>query len=124
MRVQSQALIDLFFDAIHIGRWKVDFVNDRNNFQVVLQSQVKIGQRLGFDPLGGIDQQQSPFTGCQGSRNFIGKVYVTGGVNQIQEVGLIVICSVRQANRLAFYGNPAFALNIHRIENLVLKIPF
>ena len=56
LRIQPQILLNLFFYALNIGRWKIDFINDRDNFQIMLQRQVQIGKRLSFHALTGIDQ--------------------------------------------------------------------
>ena len=46
------------------------------------------------------------------------------GVDEIQGIGLSVPGGIGQANRLAFYRDAPFPFNIHRVQNLVLKIPF
>jgi hypothetical protein len=47
-------------DALHVRRGQVDLVDDRNDLQVVLQRQIKVGQGLGLDPLGRVDEKKTP----------------------------------------------------------------
>jgi hypothetical protein len=53
-------------DPVDVCRREVDLVDHRDDFQVVLQGQVQVGQGLGLDALAGIHQQQGPLTGRQG----------------------------------------------------------
>ena len=47
---------------------------------------------------------------------------MSGGVYQIELIGLAIFSLIVETNRLGFDGNASFALNIHRIENLLLHL--
>lgn len=48
---------------------------------------------------------------------------MTGCIDEIQRISLIVFARIRQADSLAFYGDAAFAFDVHIVENLIFKIP-
>jgi hypothetical protein len=89
----------------------------------VFHGQQKIGQGLRLDALAGIDEQQGPLAGGQGPGHFVGEVHMTGRIDEIEGIGDTIGSRIRQAYGLAFDGDPALALDIHVIENLILKIP-
>jgi hypothetical protein len=121
--VEAQIFVDLFLYPVDIGGRQIDFVDDRNDLEVVLHGQVEIGQGLGFDPLAGVDQEQGAFAGCQRTRHLIAEVHVAGCIDEIEMIVPAVGGAVGEADGLAFDGDPAFALDIHRIEKLVVKVP-
>ncbi len=86
---------------------------------VVVDRLIDVRKRLRFHTLGGINHQQGAFHRSKRARNFIGKVHVTWGINQVQRVLFTVICLVDQANGLSLNGNAALLLDIHGIENLL-----
>lgn len=58
---------------------------------IVINCQIDIGQRLCFNPLSGVDNQNGTFAGGERARYFIRKVNVSRRVNQVE---LIVLPSL------------------------------
>ena len=83
VRVQAEIFGDLHFYPFDVRRGQIDFIDDRNDLQIVFHGQVEIGQGLGFDPLAGINQQQGSLAGSQGTRYFIGKIHMPGCVDEV-----------------------------------------
>ncbi len=75
-RVQPQILFNLILDPVDVRRRQVDLVDHRNDFQVVFQGQVKVGQGLGLHPLAGVDQEERSLAGSQRPRDLVGEVDV------------------------------------------------
>jgi hypothetical protein len=48
---------------------------------------------------------------------------MAGGIDQIQLVGLTVLCRIDHTNRMSFDRNAAFAFEVHRVEDLRLHLP-
>ena len=46
--------------AVGVGRRQVDLVEGGDDLEVVLERQVAVGQRLGLDALGGVDDSTTP----------------------------------------------------------------
>jgi len=69
--IKPQFRINFFQYAVNVGRGQIDFIDDGNDFQIMFQRHVKIRQCLRLHALGGIDQKQNAFTGCQRSGNLI-----------------------------------------------------
>ncbi len=89
--VEADDLLDLLLDSFRIRARKVDLVDDRQNLEVVVECQIYIRQRLGFDSLRRIDNQQRAFAGRKASRYFIGEVDVPRGIDQVENIFLAVI---------------------------------
>src|SRR5207253_97014 len=84
--VESYELFDLFANTLGFSGGKVDFIDDRNDFQIVVQGKVRIRKRLGFHSLRSVDDQQSAFACLQGTGNLVGEVHVARRVDQIELV--------------------------------------
>ena len=82
-----------------VGRGQVDLVDDRKDFQVLVQGQVDVGKGLRLDPLGGVHHQQRPLAGRQGAGHFVGEIHVAGGIDQIEDVVLAVVGTCSSAGR-------------------------
>ena len=118
-RVQADHGFDLLADALGLGRRQIDLVDDRNDFQVVVQRQVGVGQRLRLHALRGVHHQQRAFAGLQAARNFVGEIHVAGRVDQVQLVHVAVVGAVVQADGVGLDGDAALALQVHGVEHLL-----
>jgi hypothetical protein len=47
---------------------------------------------------------------------------MSGGIYQVKLIRLAVCGSIGDSDRLAFYGDSPFPLNVHVVEDLVLKV--
>jgi len=59
----GQNVLQLLFGGLDVGVRQVDFVDDRNEFQPLFFRKVDIGNRLSFDALCGIDNDESSLAG-------------------------------------------------------------
>ena len=74
--VDADDLLDLLGDAIGVGGGQVDLVDDRQDFDALLDRRVAVRDALRLDALGGIDHQERPVAGGQRTRDFVGEVHV------------------------------------------------
>ena len=118
-RVQADDGFDLLADALRLGGRQIDLVDHRNDFQVVVQRQVGVGQRLRLHALRGVHHQQRAFAGLQAARNLVGEIHVAGRVDQVQLVQLAVVGAVIQAHGVGLDGDAALALQVHGVEHLL-----
>jgi len=116
--VQADDVLDLRLDAVDVGGGEVDLVQDRDDLVVVVDGLVDIGQGLGLDALGGVDDQDRAFAGGQGPADLVGEVDVPGGVHQVEDIGLAVGGLVGQAHGLRLDGDPALLLDVHVVQDL------
>ena len=56
--VETHRLLDGLLGAENVGRGQIDFVDDRNDFEAVIDSEISVGQSLRFDALAGVNHQQ------------------------------------------------------------------
>ncbi|MNE41425.1 hypothetical protein D3C80_1354960 [compost metagenome] len=118
--IESDHILDLLLHPFRVSAWQIDFVDDRQNFQVVVQRKVYVSQRLRFDPLGSVHYQQCAFTGRKATGDLIGEIDMPRCVNQVQQIILTVVCTVSETYGLQLNGDPAFTLQIHLIQHLLL----
>ena len=118
--VQSDDVLNLASRLFGLRARQVDLVDDRNDLQAVLDRQIRIGQRLGFDALRGIDEQKRTLARGERPRHFVREVDVAGRVNQVEDVGLATAGVVGQADRMGLDRDAALPLEIHGIEHLGL----
>ena len=82
-------MLDLGGAALRVGRRQVDLVEHGDDLEVVLDGLVAVGQRLGLDPLGGVDQQHRPLAGGQRPAHLVAEVDVAGRVDQVEDVAVV-----------------------------------
>ncbi len=121
-RIEPQVLIDLFTHPLDIGGGQIDLVDYRQQFQVVIQRQVEVGDRLRLDALGGIDDDQRAVARQERAPHLVRKIDMPRGVDQVQLIVLPVGGAVGERDRIALDRDPPLALDIHRVEQLVAKL--
>ena len=89
-RVEPDNLLDLLANALGLRGGQIDFVDYGDDFQVVVQRQVGIGERLRLHALGGVHHQQRALAGLQAARNLIGEIHVAGRIDEVELVGVAV----------------------------------
>jgi hypothetical protein len=120
--VQPDDVLDLLLDPVGLGGGQVDLVEDRDDLMVVVDGLVDVGEGLRLDPLGGVDHQQAALAGRQAAGDLVGEIDVAGGVDQVQHIVLAVLGPVLQADGLGLDGDAALALDVHRVEHLLLHV--
>ena len=79
-------LLDLGGAPLGVGGRQVDLVEHGHDLEVVLERLVAVGQGLGLDALGGVDQQDRPLAGGQRAADLVAEVDVAGGVDEVEGV--------------------------------------
>ncbi len=120
--VEADRAFDHFFGARNVGAGQINLVDDGNDFEPVIDREIGIRQRLGFDALRGIDHQQRAFAGGQRARNFVGKIHVAGGVDQVELIDLAILRRVHHAHGVGLDGDAALPLQVHGVEHLGLHL--
>ena len=96
-----QDVLELLDDDVGLGARQVDLVDDRDDREALAQGEVHVGQGLGLDPLGRVDDEDRPLAGLQRAADLVAEVDVAGRVDQVQPVGLAVL---RRGSRGAPHG--------------------
>ena len=65
---------------------QIDLVDDRDDLEAVLDGEIGIRERLRFDALRRIDQEQRALAGGERPRHFVREVDVAGRVDEVQDV--------------------------------------
>ena len=86
----GQHVFDLRFDFFGLRGGQIDFVDHRNDGEIVLRREESIRDGLRFDALAGVNDEQRAFAGREGARDLVGKVDVAGRIDEIELVFLAV----------------------------------
>ena len=119
MRRKPDQLLDLLANFLGLSRRQIDLVDHRNDFEIVMQRQIGVGQRLRFHALRRVHHQQRALARLQAARNLVSEIDVARRVDQVELVNLAVIGAIIQAHRMRLDGDAALALQIHRIQHLL-----
>ena len=113
---------DLLGVLLRLGGGQVDLVEDRDDGQVPLDGHVEVGQGLGLDALGGVDQKDRALAGRQGAVDLVGEVDVPGGVDHVEGVGardaVVAFDGPGHAHGLGLDGDAALTLDVHAVQVL------
>ncbi len=120
--VEADGLLDHLLGARDVGAGEIDFVDDGDDFEAVVDGEVGVGEGLGLDALGGIDDEQRAFAGGEGAGDFVGEVDVAGRVDEVELVDLAVFGRIHHADGVGFDGDAALALEVHGVEDLGLHL--
>ncbi len=120
--IEPDHVLDLLLDLVDFGGGQIDLVEHRHDFVAGIERVIDIGEGLRLDALGGIDDQQRALDGGHRARDFIGEVDMAGRVDEIEDVVFAVLRLVVQPDGLRLDGDAALALDIHRIEHLLLHL--
>ncbi len=118
--VEADRAFDHFLGARNVGALKIDLVDDWDDFKSVIDGQIRIRERLGFDTLRSVDDEQGSFTGREGTGNFVRKIDVAGSIDEVELVSFPVLRGVHHANGVSLDGDAALAFEVHRIKDLGL----
>ena len=91
LRIESDHCLDLLANALRLGGRQIDLVDHRNDFQIVVQRQIGIGERLRLHALRGVHHQQRALAGLQAARDFVGEIDVAGRIDQVELVEVAVV---------------------------------
>jgi hypothetical protein len=121
-RVEPEVGIDLLPDPVDVSRRKIDLVDDREECEVVLHGHVEVRERLGFDPLGRVDEDEGAVAGHERAPHLVGEVHVSRGVDEVELILLSVLGVVQQADGVALDGDPSLPFDIHGVEDLIAEL--
>ena len=122
-RRNADDILDLPFDPLRVSSRQIDFVQHRQDLQIVFQRQIGIGQGLGFDALSGIHHQNGSFTSGQRAGHLIVEVHMARGIDQVEGIGFPILGLVIEPHGPGFDGNAPLPLQIHVVQQLVFHLP-
>jgi hypothetical protein len=120
----AEQVVASVLGAVRIGVRQVDLVQDGHDFHAEVQRRVAVGDGLRFHALRRVDDEQRALAGGQRTRHFIAEVDVARGVDQVQVIDLAIARLVGQRRGLGLDGDAALALQVHRVEHLLVHFTF
>ena len=119
---ETEYLLDFPRHPLRLRLRQVHLVQHRNQIQVILHRQQSVGDGLRLNALAGVHHQQRPLAGRQRPRHLIAEIHMTGGVDQVQLIGLPVRRLVIHRHRFALDRNPPLPLQLHLVQELRLHL--
>ena len=120
-RRAAQQVAHLIRHHLHLRAFHVDLVQDGNDFQPVIDGQIKVGNGLGLNALRCIHHQQGTLARSNRPGYLIRKIHVSGGIDEIQEV-FLPVAGIFHLNRMALDGDALLLLQVHVVQNLVFHV--
>ena len=108
----------MFVTHVEIRSRKVDLVDDGDDFEIVLEREVHIGDGLCLNPLCRVDNEDCPLAGGKGTTDLVSEVHMAGSVDQVQFVFLAVIRLVDHAYGMRLDRDAAFLFQVHGVQKL------
>ena len=116
--IDAERMFHLLRHLVDPGMLEIDLVDDGQDRQIVFHGGIGVGDRLRFDALKRIDQQQCAFAAGQRPGDLVLKVHVAGRIDQVQfELLLALLMAHRDGPRLDRDTPRAFQRHI--VEQLV-----
>ena len=97
----------------------VALVDDRNDFQVVVDGHVEVTDGLSLHALRSVDDKQGTLAGSDASAHLVAEVHVSRRVNEIENV-LLPLQAVLHLYGMTLDGDAALLFQVHIVEHLPL----
>lgn len=118
-RVHAEQRADIFRHFVGTRGGQINFVDDGDDGQVGFERLIEVRERLRFDALGRVHDENRAFAGFERTADFVAEVHVTWSVNEVEFVFLIVFRVVVHAHGGGFDGDAFLAFQVHRVERLL-----
>ena len=118
--ITTYQVYDLVLHLVGHGAGHVYLINHRDNLQVMVNGHIEVRDGLCLNALCGIHHQQRTLTGRNRTRYFVREVYVSRGINQVQDV-LLTLMHIFHLDGVTLDGDTTLTLQIHIVEHLSLS---
>ncbi len=122
--LELKNFLELTDSFVQVDVSDIDLVNDRHDLKIIIDRQIIIGHSLRLNTLRCINDQQRPFTGFQRLLNLIGKIYMSGSIDQIEQIFLAILGLIGQTHRRSLDSNTPLTFKVHIIQHLILEAAF
>ena len=102
-------------DLLGSCRGQVDFIDDGQHLEAIVDGKVGVRERLRFNALRRVDNQHRALAGRQAPRDLVVEVHVARGVDEVQNVVLPIVRPVIKPHGARLDRNAALALEVHGI---------
>ena len=116
-------VLELVHDHVRLRRRQVDLIDDRHDHEIRPEREVDVGERLGLDPLGGVDDEDGALAGLEAVAHLVGEIHVARRVDEVESVDQPVQRDILEPNGARLDGDSLLALEIHRVEHLAHHLP-
>ncbi len=113
----TQQFHNLIFHLFGIGACHITFIDNRDNFEIVLNRHIQVGNSLCLYTLRRIDNQQRTLASGNRTGHLIREVHVSRSVNQVKDI-LLTLIGIFHLDSMALDRDSPFFLQVHIIKHL------
>ena len=113
---------DLLRALLGLGAGQIDLVEDRDDLETGVHREKEVAQRLRLDALRRVHHQDRALARGERARDLVGEVHVPRGVDEVELVVHAVRAGVAHPDGVQLDGDPALALEVHRVEQLLAHL--
>ena len=114
-RRKANHVLNFVLDLLGPCRGQVDFIDDGQHLEAIVDGKVGVRERLRFNALRRVDHEHCTLAGRQAPRDLVVEVHVARGVDEVQNVVLPIVRPVIEPDGARLDGNAALALEVHGI---------
>ena len=92
--------------------------------EIVVEREVQIRERLRFDALRRIDDEDGAFARGKRARHFVREIDMPGRIDQIEFVLNTVFRAIKHPHRFGFDRDALFTFQVHLVHHLLDHIAF
>ena len=101
------------------GTGQIDFIQNRDDRQIMVDGHIQIRKGLRLDALCCVDKQDRTFACSKCARYLVGEIHVSRGVDHAECV-FRAINGPGNAHSLGFDGDASLLLDIHAVEETIM----
>ena len=118
----GQIVFDFGLDLVGMRRGKVNLVDGRNNVQVGVHGERRVGNGLCLDALSGVHDEHRTLASGKRTRDLVGEVHVARRIDQVELIRLAVVGVIGHTDGIGLDRDAALALDVHRVKQLRLHV--
>ena len=122
-RIAADQACDFLGMLVWFRAGKIDFVQYRNDGQIMVDGHIQVRQGLRFDALRRVDKQHCAFACGESAGNLISEIDVAWSVDHAEGI-FGAVERPRHAHSLRFDGDATLLLNIHTIQETITHLTF
>ena len=117
LMLASDEVNNLVLHLFRHGIGHVTLVDDGNDFQVMVDGHIEVGDGLRLNPLRGIHHKERALTGSDAATHLVAEIHVSRCVNKVQDIFITLVC-IFHLDGVALDGDSTFLLQVHVIQHL------
>ena len=122
LRGNSYLILDLLSYSVGVCARQVDLIDNGDDLKICIYRKICVCKRLRLYSLRCVNDEQCTVARVERARHLVVKVNVTGGVDEVEDVGLTVRRGIVELYRSCLDGYSPLLFKIHIVKDLLLHL--